>query len=522
MLISTHPTFLLINNCKTSKQLQQVHAQATTRGLMSLYPSLILTKILYTFSLLDHLTTTSPHYPLRIFNQIPNPSTFCYNTIIRVYTLLSSPLSALSLFAKMRRLCIPPDTHTFPFVLKASVRLRALALAKTLHSQVVKFGFGSDLFVLNSLIHVYSDLGSMTDACQLFDVTPQRDVVSYNSIIHGFVKAGNTSRARDIFDEMLVRDDVTWGTLLAGYAQMNQCKEAIQLFNQMLASGLKPNNIALVSALSACAQLGALDQGKIIHNHIEQNQIRLDAFLATGLVDMYAKCGCIDLAREVFESSEEKKLFTWNAMIVGLAMHGDGELSLEYFRRMKEAGIKPDGVSFLGVLVGCSHAGLVNEAQQLFNDMECVYGLPRELKHYGCMADLLGRAGLIKEAIRMIQGMPMEGDVFVWGGLLGGCSIHGNVEVAEIAAKHIMQLDPEDGGVYSIMASIYAHARRWEDVAKIRRLMDARRVNKSAGCSSIQLGGVTHEFVAGERLHPQIDEIYWVLDGIQRQVFESY
>ncbi|KDP22517.1 hypothetical protein JCGZ_26348 [Jatropha curcas] len=183
---------------------------------------------------------------------------------------------------------------------------------------------------------------------------------------------------------------------------------------------------------------------------------------------------------------------------------------------MVEAGVKPDGVSFLGVLVGCSHGGLVDEARKLFDEMESIYGVPKEPKHYGCMADLLGRAGLIKEAVEMIKSLPMGGDMFAWSGLLGGCRIHGNIEIAVKAAKQVMELKPEDGGVYSILANVYANAERWEDVVKIRRSMSSNRiVKKNAGYSLIQLDGVIHEFLAGDSLHAQSDEIYLVLDGIK-------
>lgn len=361
----------------------------------------------------------------------------------------------------------------------------------------------------------------MVEASQLFDEVLSRDIVSYNALIAGYVKAGDLSMAQGVFDSMPSRDAASWGTLVAGYAQMNRSKEALELFDEMLASSVAPDSVAVVGALSACAQLGALEKGKAIHNYVKHNQIRLNTYLSTGLVDMYAKCGCIDTARNIFESSPEKNVFTWNAMIVGLAMHGHGELSLEYFSRMCDSGVQPDGVTFLGVLVGCSHAGLLDAARRVFDEMECIHRVRRGLSHYGCMADLLGRAGLIEEGIKMVEGMPMKGDVYVWGGLLGGCRIHGNVEVAEIAAGHLMALDPDDGGTYSIMANIYANARRWDDVAKMRTLMHKRRVKKNAGGSLIQVDGVGHEFVAGERLHPHIDEICCVLDGITRHLLEA-
>ncbi|CAA3016507.1 pentatricopeptide repeat-containing At5g61800 [Olea europaea subsp. europaea] len=322
---------------------------------------------------------------------------------------------------------------------------------------------------------------------------------------------------------MSERDAVSWGTLMAGYTKMNRCKEVVELFDQMIASKVKFDNVALVSMLSACAQLGEIEKGKMVHEYILKNGIRIDSYLGTGLVDMHAKCGCIEIAMEVFESCGKKNVPLWNALLVGLAMHGRGNLLLQYFSRMVEDGVHPDGVTILGVLVGCSHSGLIDSAKWIFRDMENVFGVQRELKHYGCMADLLGRAGLIKEGMEMIKAMPMVGDVFVWGGLLGGCKLHGNVEVAEAAAKHVIEVKPEDGGVYSSMANVYANSQRWDDLVKVRKLKDSRfGIKKNAGCSCIQLNGVNHEFVSGDCLHPHTDAIYTVLNRLNTTKFEAF
>ncbi|KAM6583955.1 hypothetical protein CsatB_010957 [Cannabis sativa] len=521
---------VILNHCNTLKQLHQLHAHSIVTGfLSSSHTHLLLTTFLFSATSLFHNNNnnndnnsngevTGLSYALSIFDLIQNPSTFSFNNIIRLHSLFSSPLQALILFSRLRRLSLSPDFHTFPFVLKACAQLGtentgAISIARALHSQSLKFGFNADSFVSNALIRVYSVCRCLSDACRVFDEDPQlRDIVSYNTIIDAFVKAGEISDARKVFDEMHLRDSVSWGTILAGYAQSNQCEETIRLFYQMLELDIRPDNVALVSVLSACAQLGDLERGCTMHDYITTNGIRLDSFLTTGLVDLYAKCGCIELAKEIFDSSLDKNLCTWNAMLVGFSMHGLGQQSLNYFTRMIEAGVKPDGVSFLGVLVGCSHAGLVDEARKLFNDMECTYNVCREEKHYGCMADLLGRAGLIEEAMEMIRKMPMGGDVFVWGGLLSGCRLHGNVGVAMKAAERVMKLKPDDGGVYSIMASVYANAEQWEDVVKVRRWRESKKVKKNAGCSLIRLEGVTHEFVAGDTLHPQTDEIYSILN----------
>ncbi|KAL3637546.1 hypothetical protein CASFOL_018714 [Castilleja foliolosa] len=534
MQIRCKQTFNLIivlrQNCKTTSQIQQVHAQAISRGLFSLHPTFLLTQILHSFTFFSHsiipsnyTITTTCTYLTKIFSLIPKPSTFNYNAVIRAHNLLCSPHKALIFYTQMRRKSISPDFHTFPFVLKACGGLshNSVSLAKSLHSEVLKFGFSVDVFVCNALVCVYCRGGDVVGAQKVFDGNLYRDVVSYNVMIDGFVKVGAIDNAREVFDEMPERDAVSWGTLLAGYAKSNRCAEAIALFDCMVGLSVRFDNVALVSALSACARLGDLEKGKKIHNHIKRNAIRLDSYLGTALVDFYAKCGCIEIAHEVFQSCRQKNVSLWNAMLVGLAMHGRGVMLLQNFSRMVKNGVKPDGVTILGVLVGCSHSGLINEARRIFSEMESVYNVPRELKHYGCMADLLGRAGSINEAVKMIDEMPMRGDVFVWGGLLGGCKIHGNLEVAEEAAKRVMQVKPEDDGVYSVLAHMYANSHRWDDLVKVRRLRDCRwGIKKSAGFSCIELDGITHEFVSGDCLHPFTDEIYFVLNGLGLHQYE--
>ncbi|KAG8379654.1 hypothetical protein BUALT_Bualt07G0111600 [Buddleja alternifolia] len=423
----------------------------------------------------------------------------------------------------MRRNSVSPDFHTYPFVLKACGLLEnTLLLAETIHSDLVKLGLLVDVFVCNTLACTYSRGGDVVSLEKVFEGSLFRDVVSYNVMIDGIVKAGEIDKAREVFDEMPERDAVSWGTLLAGYAKLNRCVEAIELFDHMVDLEVKFDNVALVSYLSACAHLGELEKGKMIHDHIRRDGIKLDLYLGTALVDLYAKCGCIEMAKEVFNSCRLKNVSLWNAMLAGLAMHGHGIPLLQYFSRMVENGIKPDGVTILALLVGCSHSGLINEARTIFSEMESVYRVPRELKHYGCMADLLGRAGLIKEAVEMIREMPMVGDVFVWGGLLGGCKIHGNLEVAEVAAKRVMEVKPEDGGVYSVLAHMYANSHRWDDLVKVRRLRDCRwGIKKSAGCSLIELDGIKHEFVSGDCLHVHTDEIYFVLHCLELHQYEA-
>ncbi|CAH9092158.1 unnamed protein product [Cuscuta epithymum] len=484
--------------CKTVAHIHQLQAQAVTRGCLCPHNETpLLPQLLHSFtSFLRPLSTPAVfahlHFATAIFGLIRKPSSFCYNAVIRSHTLLSSPHTAITFFIEMQRSGVAPDSHTFPFVLKACALFRSIFLSRGLHCQALRLGFLVDVYVVNNLVHAYSLSGGVDSACKVFDGSSRRDVVSYNVMIDGFVKAGEIVKGREVFDKMSVRDSFSWGALIAGYARTGHCREAISLFDEMLVSDVQPCNTSLVSVLSACSQLGNLEKGKAVHDHIRQtNGVSIgDAYLATGLVDMYAKCGSIETAMDIFQTCCEKNIFTWNAMLFGLAIHGDGKLLLDHFSRMMDSGTPPDGVTFLGMLVGCSHTGLVDVARILFGEMESVYGVPRELKHYGCMADLFGRAGLIKEAVEMIEMMPMKGDVFVWGGLLGGCRTHGNLELAEKAARRIAEIEPKDGGASSVMASVYADRERWDDLVKVRRRGAAnKKIVAAAGCSVIQVNG---------------------------------
>ncbi|CAD5185650.1 unnamed protein product, partial [Musa acuminata subsp. malaccensis] len=467
--------------------------------------SLTLSKLLYVLTLLilphhhhHHQSPSSLHpaaafigYALSLFHSIPSPSAFPHNLLMRAHTLLSSPLPALLVFARMRRAAVNPDSHAFPFALQACATFSSPALGRAFHCQVLKFGFAADYYVRNNLISAYAPFHSMLEAQGLFDECPSsRHIVTYNTLMDGYVKVADNAFARKLFDEMPARDATSWGTLLAGYSKVARFEEAIELFDGMLAIGTAPDDVALVSALSCCAQLGKLDRGEAIHEYIKKNRAELNVYLSTGLVDMYAKCGCISVATESVESTPWKNLFTWNAIIVGLTMHGNGEMSQKHFNRMRAVGVRPDGVTFLGVLVACSRAGLVDMGRSLFDEMESVYGVERELKHSDAWQ--ICSDGMIKEAMEMIEGMLMNGDAYVWGGVLAGCRIHGgNVEIAEVAARHLLERNPGESGIYSILADIYATARRWEDVARIRKLMgDKGLKRKNVGGSFIE---VDHE-----------------------------
>ncbi|KAM1878146.1 hypothetical protein ACFX14_040169 [Malus domestica] len=282
--------------------------------------------------------------------------------------------------------------------------------------------------------------------------------------------------------------------------------------------GLEPDDVTLVGVLNSCANLGVLEMGEWVHAYVDRNQIEADGFIGNALVDMYAKCGSIDRAFRVFQRMNRRDVYSYTAMIVGLAMHGEVEMALDVFAEMPRVGIEPDEVTFIGVLAACSHGGLVAEGQKYFREMSSVYKLRPQTEHYGCMVDLLGRAGFINEAEEFVENMPIEPDAFVWGALLGACRIHGKVELAESVMKKLLKVEPERDGAYVLMSNIYSSANRWRDAVKLRRAMKGKNVKKTPGCSSIELDGIVHEFRKGDKSHKRSKEIYKLLEEIMSHI----
>lgn len=298
--------------------------------------------------------------------------------------------------------------------------------------------------------------------------------------------------------------------MIAGYGQWKKPREAVRLFREMESAGVQPNEVTVVAVLAACADLGELDLGKRVHEFAKQcsfqkNNVRV----CNTLIDMYINCGCVEKARQVFDEMAERTVVSWSAMIGGHAMHGQGEEALKLFWRMREAGMEPNGVTFVGLLHACSHMGLLEEGKRFFSSMTEDYGIVPEIEHYGCMADLLSRAGFLEEALEFIREMPVKANSVVWGALLGGAKVHKNINMGEEAIRHLVELDPLNDGYYVVLSNIYADAGRWEDVARVRRMMKDRGLKKTPGWSTISLDDeVVHEFVAGESDHPRIEEVY--------------
>ncbi|RWR73241.1 pentatricopeptide repeat-containing protein, chloroplastic-like protein [Cinnamomum micranthum f. kanehirae] len=574
--IKTHPSLLHLENCNSMSQLKQIHGHMIRTGLFS---NVYAASRIVAFCALED--TGSLPYARIVFDQIPSPTKFIYNTIIRGYTNRDLPREAVLFYREVMEGGLSPDNFTFPSLFQACADLDE---GKQLHCHVVKFGFASDVYVQNTLMNMYSNRGCLTSAKRVFDKMSERTVVSWatmiaaytnwdrssealslfhrmqfgnvrpnevtlvnvltacararnldmakkiheymmenqmgfhlvvvTALVDAYCKTGCMFLARKLFDEMPERNLFSWNIMIKGYVEDSDYKEALVFFQEMQGNGVKPDKVTMTSLLLACSHLGAVELGKWLHAYINKENIEVDVALGTALVDMYAKCGCIESASRVFYEMPQRDVMSWTSMIGGLAMCGHAEKALELFSEMQSSGVKPDAVTFVGILAACSHAGLVDKGCSYFRSMSCVYNIEPTIEHYGCVVDLLGRAGQIERAEEFIKRMPMKPDYFVLGGLLGACRIHGNLEVAERAARKLLDLDPTNGGAYVLLSNIYGSVQKWDEVKRTRELMAERNIKKPPGCSLIEVDGIVHEFVMGDKSQPQSDEIYLMLEDL--------
>lgn len=611
-LLHNHPSLALLSKCRSLSNFKQIHCHFIKFGLHNTQ---------FALSKLVEFCAVSPHgdlpYAVSIFNSVQNPNHVIHNTMIRGYSLSSSPSSSLHYYVNMLVLGLEPNSYTFPFLLKSCTRLDTLDAGRQVHGQVLKFGLDDDVYTHTSLINMYAQHGDLDDARMVFDKSDYRDAVSFTALITGYASRGYVEKARDLFDSIPIKDVISWNAMISGYAQKGRFDEALSLFKEMrkrevspnvstmlsvlsacahlgdmetgdvarswieehghgsnlklvnamidmyakcgdhdkarsffdsirekdliswnvmiggythtskyrealevfrlmLVKNVEPNDVTFLNVIPSCAQLGALDLGKWIHAYIERHYSKFpNESLWTSLINMYAKCGNIEASKQIFDGLESKSLPSWNAMISGLAMHGDARGSIELFSRMTN---EPDEITFVGVLSACCHGGLVDLGREFFDSMIHDHKIPPRLEHYGCMVDLLARGGLFEEAMSVVESMEMEPDGAIWGSILGACRVHKNVELGELVAKTLSELEPGNPGNYILLSNIYAGAGKWDEVARIRTYLNDNDLKKVAGSTSIEVGGVVHEFLVSDRKHPRSDQIQRMLDEVDGEL----
>lgn len=380
-----------------------------------------------------------------------------------------------------------PNKFTYSFVLKACAGVGRLGLGESVHGSVVKFGFEDDIHVLNTMVHMYCCCGGVKDA-------------------------------RVVFDEMPKWDSVSWSAMIGGYARMGMSTSAVELFREMQIARVNPDEITMVSVLSACSDLGALELGKWVENYIEREKIPKSMELCNALIDMFAKCGDVDKALRLFRSLDRKTIVSWTSVIVGMAMHGRGLEAASLFEKMKHAGVAPDDVTFIGLLSACSHSGLVDEGRKYFDSMTQEFHITPKIEHYGCMVDLFSRAGYVKEALEFVKKMPIEPNPIIWRTLTASCRLHGELNLGESITKQLIENEPLHESNYVLLSNIYGKMSHWEKKNTIREMMGEKGMRKIPGSTMIELDNKIYEFVAGDRTHDLYNEIHEMIDEMGRKI----
>ncbi|CAJ1932733.1 unnamed protein product [Sphenostylis stenocarpa] len=428
----------------------------------------------------------------QVFEEMPERDTVSWNIMISGYVRCKRFQEAVDVYQRMRKESNEkPNEATVVSSLSACTVLRNLELGKEIHDYIVN-ELDFTTIMGNALLDMYCKCGHVSVAREIFDAMTVKNVNCWTSMVTGYVICGRLDQARDYFERSPSRDIVLWTAMINGYVQFNRFEEAIALFGEMQMRGVKPDKFIVVTLLTGCAQSGALEQGKWIHNYIDENSILVDAVVGTALIEMYAKCGCIDKSLEIFNGLKEKDTASWTSIICGLAMNGKTSKALELFEAMQMFGLKPDDVTFIAVLSACTHAGLVEEGRKLFHSMSSVYDIEPNLEHYGCFIDLLGRAGLLQEAEELIRKLPDENNEIIvplYGALLSACRTYGNIDMGERLATALAKVKSSDSSLHTLLASIYASADRWEDVRKVRSKMKDLGIKKVPGYSAIEVDG---------------------------------
>ncbi|KAF5187657.1 Pentatricopeptide repeat-containing protein, partial [Thalictrum thalictroides] len=414
----------------------------------------------------------------QVLDGMPERSVVSWTAMISAYAQRGYHTQAWVLFNQMLKSGTPPNEFTF-----ASVLTCGFEKGVQVHSLIIKTNYESQIFVGSSLIDMYAKAGRIHDARGVFERLPERDVVSCTAII-------------------------------SGYAQLSLDEEALEMFRQLLREGMDPNYVTYASVLTALSGLAALDHGRQIHNRVLRSELPHYAVLNNSLIDMYSKCGSLTYSRTIFDGMTERTVSTWNAMLVGYSKHGLGSEVIELFQMMREEGkVRPDSITLMAVLSGCSHGALVDEGLAIYEDMMGGQdGFKPELEHYGCVVDLLGRAGQVDKAFEFIKQMPYEPTAAILGSLLGACRTHNNLLIGELVAHRLFEIEPHNAGNYVILSNLYASAGRWEDMRNLRELMKGKAVTKEPGRSWVKLDQTVHTFHAEDKMRPS--RCCWYLDLI--------
>ncbi|XP_065880623.1 pentatricopeptide repeat-containing protein At2g13600 isoform X2 [Euphorbia lathyris] len=450
----------------------------------------------------------------RVFDSLTNRNAVSLTCLIDGIANCGFDEEALLLFNQMREVPVVFDEFTLVVILKICSHSNYISIGRQLQAFTIKTATDSFVPVGNALVTMYSKCGDIQSASLAFHFMPVRNIISWTSIITAFSQVGDVEKAEAFFEKMPERNVITWNSMIGMYTQHGLWEYGFKLYVQMQRECVMPDEITFATSISGCADLAMLKLGIQIVAQAEKLGCGSDVSVANSVVTMYSRCGQIEEAAKVFDTISVKDLVSWNSMMAGYAQNGQGRKVLEIFGNMLRLKCIPDHISYVSLLSGCSYSGLVTEGKHYFKSMSEDYSISPTDEHYSCMVDLLGRAGLLDEAKNLIDEMPFKPNADVWRAFLGSCKTHGNAELAEFALRNLLELDVHDNRSLILLAHIYSESGKAEGVADVRKLMKKRGIHKNPGCSWIEVDNRVHVFTVDETSHPQIKDIYSMLDAI--------
>ncbi|XP_037479296.1 pentatricopeptide repeat-containing protein At3g26782, mitochondrial-like [Triticum dicoccoides] len=455
----------------------------------------------------------------RVFSSLRDRNTVAWTVLIGGFLQYGCFSESLELFNQMRAELMTVDQFALATIISGCSNRMDMCLARQLHSLSLKSGHTRAVVISNSLISMYAKCGNLQNAESIFTSMAERDIVSWTGMLTAYSQVGNIGKAREFFDGMSTRNVITWNAMLGAYIQHGAEEDGLKMYSAMLTEkDVIPDWVTYVTLFRGCADMGANKLGDQIIGHTVKVGLILDTSVVNAVITMYSKCGRITEARKIFEFLSRKDLVSWNAMITGYSQHGMGKQAIEIFDDMLKKGAKPDYISYVAVLSSCSHSGLVQEGKFYFDMLKRDHNVSPGLEHFSCMVDLLARAGNLIEAKNLIDEMPMKPTAEVWGALLSACKTHGNNDLAELAAKHLFDLDSPDSGGYMLLAKIYADAGKSDDSAQVRKLMRDKGIKKNPGYSWMEVKNKVHVFKAEDVSHPQVIAIREKLDELMEKI----
>ncbi|PKA58087.1 Pentatricopeptide repeat-containing protein [Apostasia shenzhenica] len=517
-----------------------------------------------------------------LFDIMPDRNLVSWSSLISGYDQAGNPSMSLHIFSQMP---LRPNEYVYASISSACGSLLALRQGKQVHAHSLKAGFDKISFVYNSLMSMYMKCGCIDDASSIFSSILNPNSISYNAMITGFAEnlqlqkglelfillkrqgfhgdqfsyvavigicnakedlisgqvlhcqtiklgldksafvgnvilsmyaqCGSVCAVEKTFYSISDKDIITCNTYITACSSFGLHEKVLMVYKKMKNGYLVgPDDFTFASVFAACAELSLVKYGAQIHAHLIRLRLRLDVGVVNAIINMYAKCGSITYANHVFCCMSETNLVSWNTIIIALGYHGFGKMAVEVFEQMKTDGVKPDSVTYIGLLAACSHAGLVDEGKAFFDSMEKVYGMPPKVEHLSCLIDLLGRAGKLEEAEKYANKFPFGNDSIILGSLLSSCRLFGNLVIGERVSKKLLELQPSASSPFVLLSALYASNGRWDGVASAWKMLRGCRVKKELGYSLVVVNGVSVRFTMGEFSHARIEEILETLRSL--------